>query len=138
MNNLNSVLLEGNLVRDAQIRTTSKGTKVCTLTLASNRFYKGEDDIEKEVSFFDVSCWGRLAESVFAKGKKGSGVRVVGRLKQSRWVDTDGKNRSKVYIEAEHVEFRPKKVKKDEVIDETALEEFSAVLSDDDKPAEEE
>jgi single-strand DNA-binding protein len=34
-------------------------------------------------------------------------VRVVGRLKQDRWNDRDGKSRSKVTIVAEHVEFRP-------------------------------
>jgi single-strand DNA-binding protein len=32
---------------------------------------------------------------------------VVGRLKQSRWNDADGKPRSKITIVAEHVEFRP-------------------------------
>jgi len=146
MNNLNSVLLEGNLVRDAQIRTTSNGKQVCTFTLATNRYFKQGDSFEQEVSFVDVSCWGKLADSVYAKGKKGFGVRVIGRLKQSRWVDEGGKNRSKIIIIAEHVEFRPKDKKKteDEPIDEPieessgALEEFSAVLSDDDEPAEEE
>jgi single-strand DNA-binding protein len=40
-------------------------------------------------------------------GHKGRGVRVVGRLKQDRWNDANGKQRSKVTIVAEHVEFRP-------------------------------
>jgi len=31
----------------------------------------------------------------------------VGRLKQERWTGTDGTNHSKIYIVAEHVEFRP-------------------------------
>jgi single-strand DNA-binding protein len=34
-------------------------------------------------------------------------VRVVGRLKQDRWTDPEGKGRSKVLIVAEHVEFKP-------------------------------
>ncbi|MDR0998750.1 MAG: single-stranded DNA-binding protein, partial [Treponema sp.] len=37
MNNLNSILIEGNLVRDPLLRSTPKGTQVCTFTLASNR-----------------------------------------------------------------------------------------------------
>jgi len=106
MNNLNSILIEGNLVRDPLIRSTSKGTQVCTMCLASNRFYKQDSGFEKEVSFFDVETWARLAEACYAKGKKGKGVRVVGRLKQDRWTDSDGKSRSKVSIVAEHVEFR--------------------------------
>jgi single-strand DNA-binding protein len=107
MNNLNSILIEGNLVKDPQMRTTSKGTSVCTFSLASNRFFKQDTGFEKEVSFFDVETWAKLAEACNNKGKKGRGVRVVGRLKQSRWTDTDGKPRSRVAIVAEHVEFRP-------------------------------
>jgi len=34
---------------------------------------------------------------------------VVGRLKQDRWQNPEGNNRSKVLIIAEHVEFRPKR-----------------------------
>jgi single-strand DNA-binding protein len=107
MNNLNSILIEGNLVRDPLLRSTPKGTSVCTFCLASNRFYKQDSELEKEVGFFDVETWSKLAESCYNLGHKGRGVRVVGRLKQERWVGSDGKARSKVTIVAEHVEFRP-------------------------------
>ena len=108
MNNLNSILIEGNLTREPELRTTPKGTQVCKMGLASNRFFKQDSGFEKEVSYFNVDTWGRLAETCYAKGKKGRGVRVVGRLKQERWTDpTDGKSRSKVTIIADHVEFRP-------------------------------
>ena len=107
MNNLNSILIEGNLVRDPILRSTSKGTQLCTMSLASNRYYKQDTGFEKEVSFFDVETWAKLAEACHAKGKKGRGVRVVGRLKQSRWNDPEGKTHSRVSIVAEHVEFRP-------------------------------
>jgi len=107
MNNLNSILIEGNLVKDPQLRTTSKGTSICTFRLASNRFYKQDSGFEKEVSFFDVETWAKLAEACNTKGKKGRGVRVVGRLKEARWTGNDGKPHSRVAIVAEHVEFRP-------------------------------
>ena len=107
MNNLNSILIEGNLVRDPLLRTTPKGTQVCTMSLASNRYYRQDSGFEKEVSFFDIETWSKLAEACYAKGKKGRGIRVVGRLKQDRWNDPDGKQRSRITIVAEHVEFRP-------------------------------
>jgi single-strand DNA-binding protein len=106
MNNLNSVLIEGIITRDAVLKNTAKGTAVCNFSLASNRFYKNNDGMEKEVSFFYVETWAKLAETCGAKGNKGRGVRVVGRLKQDRWNGADGKNHSKVVIVAEHVEFR--------------------------------
>ncbi len=107
MNNLNSILIEGNMVRDPLFKSTPKGTPVCTFSVASNRFYKQDSGLEKEVSFFDVETWAKLAENCGNLGRKGRGVRVVGRLKQERWSDSDGKPRSKVKIVAEHVEFRP-------------------------------
>ncbi|MDR0909645.1 MAG: single-stranded DNA-binding protein [Spirochaetaceae bacterium] len=107
-NNLNSILIEGNLVRDAEIKATPRGTQVCKFSLASNRFYKGADaKIEQEVSYFEVETWGKLAESTYSQGKKGRGLRVVGRIKQNRWQDEEGKNHSRIIIVAEHVEFKP-------------------------------
>jgi single-strand DNA-binding protein len=107
MNNLNSILIEGNLVRDPELKTTAKGTSICTFSLASNRFYKNDNGMENEVSYFDVQAWSKLAERCYNLGHKGRGTRVVGRLKQDRWNDAEGKARSKITIVAEHVEFRP-------------------------------
>ena len=107
MNNLNSIVIEGNLARDPVFRQTAKGTPLCTFSIASNRFFKQGEGIEKEVSFFDVETWSKVAQNVQNLGHKGRGVRVVGRLKQNRWNDGDGKARSRVSIVAEHVEFRP-------------------------------
>ena len=107
MNNLNSVLLEGNLCRDPDLRVTPKGTPVCTLVVASNRSYKVEDERQEEVSFIETTAWGKLATVCADYLKKGRGVRVVGRLKQDRWQDPEGNARSKVLIVAEHVEFQP-------------------------------
>ena len=107
MNNLNSILIEGNLVRDPLYKTTQKGTPLCTFTIASNRFFKQDSGMEKEVNFFDVESWSKLAENSHAQGHKGRGVRVVGRLKQERWNGPDGKTQSRIFIVAEHIEFRP-------------------------------
>ena len=107
MNNLNSLLIEGNLVRDPELSYTTKGTAVCKFSVACNRFFKQDQETQKEVSFFDVTTWARLAEVCGEYLKKGRGVRVVGRLKQDRWTDPDGKAHSRISVIAEHVEFKP-------------------------------
>jgi single-strand DNA-binding protein len=107
MNNLNSILIEGNLVKDPRFRSTPRGTSVCTFNLASNRFFKQDSGLEKEVSYFEVETWGKLADQVHNQGRKGRGIRAVGRLKQERWTGNDGKAQSHIVIVAEHVEFRP-------------------------------
>ena len=107
MNSLNSILVEGNLTRDPELKKTPKGTSVCSFSLASNRFFRQDDETQKEVSFFNVESWAGLADICMEHLNKGRGVRVVGRLKQDRWVDQDGKNHDRVKIVAEHVEFKP-------------------------------
>ena len=44
MNSLNSILLEGNLTRDPELRTTPKGTPVCSFSVASNRFFRQNEE----------------------------------------------------------------------------------------------
>ena len=107
MNSLNSILIEGNLTRDPVLAQTPKGTDVCNFSVASNRFYRQGEELQKEVSFFDVEVWAKNAQRCAEYLKKGRGVRVVGRLKQDRWDDQNGNRRSRVKIVGEHVEFKP-------------------------------
>jgi single-strand DNA-binding protein len=105
MNQLNSVILEGNLTKEPDQSYTPKGSAVTHFPIASNRYFKQDGERQEEVGYYDIETWGRLAETCAEYLKKGRGVRVVGRLKQDRW-QQNGKSRSKVVIVAEHVEFR--------------------------------
>ncbi len=107
MQHLNSVLLEGNLTRDPVLSDTPNGTKICAFTVASDRYFRQNGKTEKEVSFFDIEVWATLAEACAEHLCKGRSVRVVGHLRHDRWTDSDGKNREKVKIVAEHVEWKP-------------------------------
>lgn len=138
MNDLNSVLLEGNLARDPVLTTTPKGTPVCNFTVASHVMYKKNEEQQKETSFFNVETWSKLAENCAEYLTKGRGVRVVGRIKQDRWADGEGNPHSRVKIVAEHVEFRPMRKKSVEAPDEaTDSEETSEVELDDSAMVEE-
>ena len=55
-----------------------------------------------------MTVWAWQAEVCKAYPSKGRGVRMVGRLKQDRWADPEGKNHSKVQVIAEHVESKPR------------------------------
>ncbi len=113
MNNLNSTIVEGNAVRKPELRTSPKGTSICIFPLAVNRYYKNSSGTyDEEVSYFNVETYGKLAELCADITEKGQGLRVVGRLKQARWKNSEGKNVSRVFIIAEHIEF--KRLKKSE------------------------
>lgn len=110
MNQLNQIILEGNLTKPAELVEPAEGFKKAYFTLAVNRWYKDKNgNGVEEVSFFDVDSFGRMAEFCEKNGSKGRGVRVIGRLKQDRWTDGDGKNRSRIYVVAEQIEYKPVK-----------------------------
>lgn len=108
MNQLNSLLMEGNLTRDPELTVTKSGKSVCNFSIANNRYFKKDNKQHKEVSFFDVEAWNGLADNCNTYLKKGRGVRIVGRLKQDRWVNSEsGDNMQNTKIVADHVEFKP-------------------------------
>lgn len=110
MNNLNSVLLEGNLVRDPDRYEVGPETATVKFTIGVNRYYRNsQKELSKEVSFIPIQTWGGLGDACFENLTKGRGVRIVGRLKQERWEDKDGEMKERFVVVAEHVEFQPKK-----------------------------
>lgn len=120
MNQLNSIILEGNVARKAEFSEPTTGFKVCKFPLAVNRKTKTPAGEQKEeVSYFDVETYGQIAESCFKWCDRGQGVRVVGRLKQSRW-EEDNVKKSKVYVIAEHVEYKFSKPKDEAAKDKEA------------------
>jgi single-strand DNA-binding protein len=64
VNNLNSILIEGNLVRDPVIKATPKGTLLCTFCIATNRYYKKDGGMQKEVSYIDVEALGKIGRKL--------------------------------------------------------------------------
>ena len=129
MNQLNSIILEGNVVKKAELSEPTSGFLVCKFPLAVNRKSKTpEGETKEEVSFFDVETYGVMAEKCSKYCDKGKGVRVVGRLKQSRWEENNVKH-SRVYVIAEHVEYKfskPKTGDETKPVDEKPTEEKSA------------
>ena len=114
MNQLNSLIIEGNVTRAPVLREPAEGFKVCNIPLAVNRFYKNaKGEGVNEVSYFEVETYGKMAEFCIKNCDKGRGLRVVGRLKQNRWKSADGKPGSRISIIAEHIEFK-KRVTKSE------------------------
>jgi single-strand DNA-binding protein len=100
---INQVIVIGRLTRDAEIKTTASGQVVSDISIASNRNVKKGDKWESEANFFDVTIWGRQAEALQQYLTKGQQVGITGELRQQRW-EKDGQQRSKVIINANHVQ----------------------------------
>jgi len=105
MANLNRVHLIGNLTRDPEVRYTPKGTAVADIGLAINRSWKSDDDEKKEeVTFVDVTLWGRVAEVAQEYLKKGRPVVIEGRLHRDTWEDQSGQKRTKLKVIGESLQ----------------------------------
>ena len=106
MANLNRVLLIGNLTRDPEVRYTPKGTAVADLGLAINRVIGTEEgERREEVTYVDVTLWGRQAEIAQQYLTKGRPVFIEGRLQLDSWDDKQtGQKRSKLKVVGEHLQ----------------------------------
>ncbi|MFP4362579.1 MAG: single-stranded DNA-binding protein [Spirochaetia bacterium] len=103
MTDLNHVVLIGRLTRDAELKYINSGTAVTKMSLAVNRRKRSGDGWTEEASFFDVTLWGKLGESLNQYLKKGKQIAVEGELRQNRW-EQDGQPRSKVEIVANNLQ----------------------------------
>ena len=104
MNMINSLILEGVVSGEPHLVKTSN---VLNFTVETTRYYKnraGEDVEEK--SQFKVVVYGSMCKLPL---KEGSGVRIVGRLKQNIWTDKDGVSHSEAQVIAEHIEIKKTK-----------------------------
>jgi single-strand DNA-binding protein len=106
MANLNKVLLLGNVTRDPEVRYTPKGSAVCDLGVAVNRAYTTDSgEKREEVTFVDVTLWGRTAEIASEYLKKGRPVFIEGRLQMDTWDDKQtGQKRSRLRVVAENMQ----------------------------------
>ncbi|MFH1304610.1 MAG: single-stranded DNA-binding protein [Planctomycetota bacterium] len=106
MASFNKVILVGNLTRDPQVRYTPGGTAVGEIGLAVNRswFDKGSNSRKEEVTFIDVTLWGRSAEVASEYLAKGRPVLIEGRLQLDQWDDKEsGQKRSKLKVIGENM-----------------------------------
>ena len=105
-NNVNHVILIGNLTKDPELKTTKSGKSVAELRLAVNSSYKKGDDWESRANYFQVSVWGKQGENADKYLGKGSKVAIDGRLEWQSWESPDGKGmNSRVVIIANNVEY---------------------------------
>ena len=95
----NVVTIVGRLTKDAELKPADM--PVGFFTIASNRKKKdaGGNFVE-EASFFDINVCGKYAVTIIPSLKKGMQVCVTGSLKQERWTDKTGQNKSRVVITA--------------------------------------
>ncbi|HCU87446.1 MAG TPA: single-stranded DNA-binding protein [Verrucomicrobiales bacterium] len=107
MPNYNKVLLMGRLTRDPEVKYSANGTAITNIGLAVNRNWRNQDgQMQEEVTFVDVTAFGKRGEAVGQYLKKGKPIFVEGHLRLEQWDDKQtGQKRSKLTIIMDAFEF---------------------------------
>jgi single-strand DNA-binding protein len=101
MNNLNRVIINGNLTTDCKLERGKNGTAYGGFCIAVNSSEKKDGEWVDTTSFFEVKAFGKLFESQHPYLKKGANVTVEGKLKQENWETKDGDKRHKIVIQSD-------------------------------------
>ena len=108
----NQVILIGNIGRDPELKTTSKGETMASFTLATSNGYfdkqaKKWNDLPSD--WHNIRCFGAVAEQLhdYSKGQR---VLVTGKLKTDQY-EKDGEKKSFTYVNIESIALyiKPKK-----------------------------
>ena len=97
---INSVIIEGNVVRDPELRFPPTGIAVCEVSIANTQQFTSDGGGKREsTSFVGLVLWGKTAESFAKWQRKGNRVIVEGQLTQQTWDDkATGKKREKTKV----------------------------------------
>lgn len=102
---LNRVTLVGRLTRDPELRQTAGGTSVCSMRIAVTSRTNRGGEWSDQSNYFDVTVFGRQAETAETYLSKGRRIGVDGRLSWREWQAQDGSKRQSVEVIANDIFF---------------------------------
>ncbi len=108
---LNKVMLIGNLGADPEVRSTTNGSRVANLSLATSRQWTSPGGEKQEkTEWHKVICWNskvakgqQLADLAEKYMKKGDRVYVEGRIEYRTWEDREKQTRYTTEVIAQEV-----------------------------------
>lgn len=89
-----NISILGNAGRDVSLRYSEKGTAVASFPIASNSFKNGPEGRIKVTHWFNVTAFGKTAETLAEHVKKGTYLLIHGRLSFDPWLTDKSEPRS--------------------------------------------
>lgn len=89
---LNTILIQGRLTKDPELRYTMQETPVASFSIACERDTKNADG-QRETDFIDCVAWRRTGTFVSEYFHKGDMIVLSGRLQIRHWEDDKGYKR---------------------------------------------
>lgn len=101
---LNQFFIIGRLTRDVEIKSTPTGVTVARISIANNQKVKRNGQWQDVTNFFDIAIFGKSANNLAQYLTRGKQIAVSGALRQDRWTDANGNNRTKISLVAEQLQ----------------------------------
>jgi single-strand DNA-binding protein len=103
---LNKAFVIGNITRDPELKALPSGSKVCNLSVATNRSYKDKDGSKVDTTeYHNIVAFAKLGELAGQYLKKGQQVFVEGRIQTRSWDGQDGQKKYRTEIIADNIQF---------------------------------
>jgi single-strand DNA-binding protein len=101
----NTITVVGNITRDPELKFLNSGQAAVRFSVAVSRRWQNRQTQEwdEKTSFFDVQCYGPMAENAANSLSKGARVVVTGRMEQRSWETDNGEKRSAFEIVADEI-----------------------------------
>ena len=100
-----SISILGNTGSNAELRYSEQGLPIASFSMASNAFRNTPDGKVQVTEWFNVTAFGKVAETLGAHLKKGAQLLVLGRLTFKPWVTNDGEPRAGAEVILQSFEF---------------------------------
>lgn len=98
---INSIIFEGNLVRDPEERYFPNGTKYAVMVLGNSQKYTKQDgSVLENKCFIEIQVFGKQSEVVIKHLAKGCRVTAQGEINLQSWQDQSGAKKSKHFVVA--------------------------------------
>lgn len=99
------VTILGNTGRDVELRYTPQGTAVANFSVASNTVRNSSKGKIEKTDWYNITAWGKQAETLAKYLQKGSQILVRGKLDLSAWETRNGEPRVNADVTLQDFEF---------------------------------
>jgi len=100
-----SISILGNTGGNAELRYSDQGLPIASFSIASNSFRKTQEGRVQITEWFNITAFGKVAETLAAHVKKGTQLLVLGRLTFKPWVTNNGEPRAGAEVILQSFEF---------------------------------
>lgn len=104
MASFEQTIIVGNVGRDPEMRYTQGNAAVCSFSVAVSTKWtdRTTGDKRERTTWYNVSCWNKLAETANQYVRKGTPIMVIGTVTARAYMSNDGQPKASLELRADN------------------------------------